>query len=492
MMNDFFNIMINMEYTRRKFITQSVARSVGMSLTPVLLRAANQDEPAILNMKLLQNYVDYFNKNDIEYYKNFYPNKLAYSFLSENIPLFECPDKEREKIYYFRWWIYRKHIRKTKMGYVVTEFLPDVSQKSSYGVINCPAGHYFREGRWLHNNEIMIDYMNFYLNYPEESSAHKYSFWSADSILAITNVHPNNDWLKKMLNPFIQLYQGWNNISVKKVYRAGPDELWARFDHNDGIEWTVCGHVLSGGKEWVKKVLSVRPTFNSYMYGDSLAISQIACLARKNHIAEVYENEAALLKKRIQKRLWNEKLRFFIILPKDYTNSSRSADVREQVGFIPWYFNLPDDNNRYDEARKQLMDTEGFYAPFGPTTCEQRYPFFTVDYNNLSACQWNGPSWPCATSQTLTALANLLNNYNQQKIGKKELFETLKIYTRSHAFREIPPDSDENRKPIVKENLPWIDENLILIPETGWPGIALMREKSGQKIITTVLIAILL
>ncbi len=100
------------------------------------------------------------------------------------------------------------------------------------------------------------------------------------------------------------------------------------------------------------------------------------------------------------------------------------------------------------------MDPDGFYAPYGPTTAEQRHQGFRVNYQGHE-CQWNGPSWPFATSQTLTALANVLNDYPQDIITKEDFFETLKIYTNSHHFRQIPPDGDT----IISDKL-WIDENL--------------------------------
>ena len=33
------------------------------------------------------------------------------SWLLGNIPLFECPDKDIEEIYYYRWWSYRKNLQ---------------------------------------------------------------------------------------------------------------------------------------------------------------------------------------------------------------------------------------------------------------------------------------------------------------------------------------------------------------------------------------------
>jgi hypothetical protein len=100
------------------------------------------------------------------------------------------------------------------------------------------------------------------------------------------------------------------------------------------------------------------------------------------------------------------------------------------------------------------MDPEDFYAPFGPTTAQQRHPGFRISYEGHE-CQWNGPSWPFATAQTLTALANVLNDYEQNVIDKEDFFETFKIYTRSHHFRQIPPEGDT-----IITDLPWIDENL--------------------------------
>lgn len=109
------------------------------------------------------------------------------------------------------------------------------------------------------------------------------------------------------------------------------------------------------------------------------------------------------------------------------------------------------------------MDPEGFFAPFGPTTAEQRHPGFRVAYQGHE-CQWNGPSWPYATAQTLTALANVLNDYPQTDISKQDYFKTLQIYANSHAFRHIPVGAAESNV-VVREDKPWIDENLN--PHTG-------------------------
>ena len=88
----------------------------------------------------LHSYVTEFNEKDEEMVVQLIPNDKAEGFLREQIPLIDCPDKELEKIYYFRWWTYRKHLKKTEKGHIITEFLPDVCWGGTYNSINCPVG----------------------------------------------------------------------------------------------------------------------------------------------------------------------------------------------------------------------------------------------------------------------------------------------------------------------------------------------------------------
>jgi hypothetical protein len=169
------------------------------------------------------------------------------------------------------------------------------------------------------------------------------------------------------------------------------------------------------------------------------------------------------IKSLVQSLLWDEDAKFF----KVRLEGGMLCDAREAIGFVPWYFNLPDAG--YEEAWKQLMDSSGFYAPYGPTTAEQRHPGFVIAYTG-DDCQWNGPSWPYSTSQVLVALANVLNNYEQDYVSEADYLETLKIYTKSHRLLR-----DDGK--IVC----WIDEDLD--PYTGqW--VARLRKISSARINT--------
>ena len=62
---------------------------------------------------LVDEYVASFNATDDELYIQEFDNSEAADFMKANVPYFECPDKELEKTYYYRWWTFRKHVKST-------------------------------------------------------------------------------------------------------------------------------------------------------------------------------------------------------------------------------------------------------------------------------------------------------------------------------------------------------------------------------------------
>ena len=128
----------------------------------ILSISFGQDKKLFIDKVILKEYIRSFNALDDELYSQCIPNSQAEQFLENNIPLFECPDKQLEATYYFRWWTYRKHIKRTSEGYVITEFLPQVGWSGKFNTINCAVGHHFYEGRWLHNSDILAEYAQFW------------------------------------------------------------------------------------------------------------------------------------------------------------------------------------------------------------------------------------------------------------------------------------------------------------------------------------------
>lgn len=423
-----------------------------LALPVSLFASLAKDPPYVLTKASLQAHVERFNASDKEIYAQSIPNAAAYGFLEKNIPLFSCPDERLERTYYFRWWTYRKHIKQTPDGYIITEFLPDVSWAGKHNAIPCAALHHFMEGRWLHDSKFLRDYAVFWARHAgmrdEDLPAvlgHGFPFPYA--LHQFHLVHPSRELLLDLYPELVK------NFVDLKARRATPS----------GLFWSKDGTWLGDGMEVGISGRGIRPTINSYLYAQARALASIAEMRGESAAALEFNREAETIAARILELLWDEEAGFFKVIRDRDQATRKLSDAREQIGYVPWYFSIPPKGRGYERAWRQLMDPQGFYAPFGPTTAEQRHPGFKISYQGHE-CQWNGPSWPYATAQTLTALANVLHDYPQTDITKQDYFNTLQIYTRSHAFRQIPVGQSESEV-IIREDQPWIDENLN--PYTG-------------------------
>src|SRR4051812_29082009 len=78
---------------------------------------------AVLDPGGFKHYVDRFNGMENENVANLIPNAKAWEWMRQNVPAFECPDKEIEEVYWYRWWTYRKHVRQFPDYVAITEFL---------------------------------------------------------------------------------------------------------------------------------------------------------------------------------------------------------------------------------------------------------------------------------------------------------------------------------------------------------------------------------
>ncbi|UCH13995.1 MAG: six-hairpin glycosidase [Bacteroidales bacterium] len=372
----------------------------------------------ILKPENYKHHVDFFNRMEDENIIQAVSNDRSWEWMSRNIPFFECPQDNFEEIYYFRWWTLRKHIKETPQGYAITEFLVDRSYADKYNLISCALGHHIYEARWLHDSKYLEDYIHLWYRGREGKNMEKlrnFSSWSADALYNRFLVDGDSSFLIDMLPDLLNDYMTWESM------RRLPEGLFWQYDVRDGMEESI-----SGGRH----EKNARPTVNSYMYGNAVAISKLSHMAGRDKLAKKYAAKADTLKLLILNKLWNPESNFFEALKPD----GRLADAREAIGFIPWYFNLPDQG--YEQAWKQVTDKEGFLAPFGLTTAERRHPGFRT--HGCCKCEWDGAVWPFATSQTMTAMANLMNNYKQSVITDSIYFRLMELYVESQYYRGRP------------------------------------------------------
>ena len=194
----------------------------------------------ILKKSDFKHYIDKFNLQDtLDLHFNavpgttMIPNSDTWNFLEANIPFFECPDQDIEEVYYYRWWTFRKHIKKTPEGYIITEFMPNVAWADKYNTIPCAAGQHIREGRWLHDPKIARDYGDFWLH--KGGDPYHYSFWIADSYLQLQMVHPDDSLLFRILPDLVANFKQWEKL------RREPDGLFWQEDGQDGMEVAIGG-----------------------------------------------------------------------------------------------------------------------------------------------------------------------------------------------------------------------------------------------------------
>ena len=370
--------------------------------------------------------------------ETFWDNK-DWDWYKANVPSFECPDADIQTTYYYRWELLTKHLTygSPNSGYSFTEFIDRPFWSGAYGAISCPAGHQLYEARWLRDPQYARDYARYWFRTPG-AQPRNYSTWLADSVWAVHRVHPDDAFVKDLLPGLKKNYEGWEGRHF--VPEVG---LFWQTGHDDGMEFNINSRQT---KDILRGAPGYRPTINAYMWADALAIARAADLAGDKATGDAYRAKAAGIKETLQKKLWDPKRQFFfpmsrreeeadgfkvkaLTLTHQTGRYAGSRYGRELIGYVPWQFSLPDAGKGYEAAWKKLTDGDGFAAPFGPTTVERNDPMFLL---KKTCCWWSGQSWPYATSQTLKAMANLLQGYEQDVVTKADYLKSLRTFARTH------------------------------------------------------------
>jgi hypothetical protein len=363
----------------------------------------------------------------------FWTNK-DWDWYKENIPFLETPDQDIDLTYYYRWEMMSGKIvyGSPESGYASTEFTDRPWWSGPYGAISCPAGHQLYEFRWFIDKKYAEDYTRYWFRTPG-AQPRNYTTWIGDAAWQIYKVYGNEYFVTDLQDDLIDNYKKWEEE------RYVPSEgMFAWDGMHDGMETNINSRQT---ENWFSGAPGYRPTINSYMWADALAISNIALLKGDRETAEVYRNKAEVIKTNLQEKTWDPERNFFFHRFKNDEDDGIKANTltyqtgkyagsshgREEMGYVPWYFKLPDAG--FESAWQYLMDPDYFYTPYGPTTVEQQDPLFKI---SPRCCEWSGNAWPFATSQTLKAMANLIKYYDQNQVSKDDYVDLLRIYARTH------------------------------------------------------------
>jgi hypothetical protein len=354
-----------------------------------------------------------------------------------NIPFFECSDPEITRVYYYRWQLYKAHLRDLgERGYIVTEFLNDVGwAKAPYQSLNDATAFHIHEGRWLKDNRYVNDYIDYM--YTGGGNDRHFSESIADAVYARYLANGDLPFAIKHLDVMQHDFHLWDDH-----YDFNWD-LYFIEPILDATEYSIASIDATGGRDGFLGGHAFRPTINSFMFANADAISKLAALAGDANTAAYFARTAAFIRRSVESHLWNEQFSHFMDRYKADNRSVHYGDFirgRELAGYVPWYFNLPDHDPKYSAAWLRLLSPDGFAGPHGLRTVEPSYQYYMKQYRydaptGNPECQWNGPSWPFDTTLVLGAMANLLNDYSQDVIHSDDYVRLLKQYAHQHYLR---------------------------------------------------------
>lgn len=376
-------------------------------------------------------YFKKFNENDCEEVLTHITNEKAEGFLLENAPRLYCPEQTIEETFAFRTWTMRKHIKKTEVGYLITEFLPNVAWAAKYNTINAPLTHHLNEFRWLKNANDFLDYIRFFIRGEGSAYFTKSAFaYQTPALTAMYNyclLTANEEFLRKNAADFEKYFLTWEERHLTK------NGLYWSIDDREGTEFSIsgtCGTVVT------RKVLKgFRPLMNACMAADARSLSKIFDMVGDKEKSAFYKEKSNFIKNKIDEKMWDgDFYKAVHPLEQDFDKEISYLDIpidnnaRELVGYIPFAFNLP--NVGKEKCFAYLKDEKVFKAKTGLATAEISHERFM--YSPEHGCTWNGKVWPYATSYVLNACIEVLNNYSQEVITNEDLYNLTKQYAQMH------------------------------------------------------------
>jgi hypothetical protein len=352
-----------------------------------------------------------------------------------NIPFLDVPDQQIQQTYYYRWRTWKEHIRQTgpANGPILTESFGAPGYSAPFGGIDAAAGHQVDEARWVRDQQYADSDLTYWLqgagSGPKPATetfnpnttdwAHEYSFWAASAAYADAEVTGNWSFASHLEPDLVRQYNGWSGQFNPQLGLYWQVPVWDATEYTASSYETDPADPYHGGAGY-------RPTINAYQYGDAAAIAAIAARSGDPAEAKAFTQRADALRTAMQTFLWDPQRQFFYHMARDDNPNRQLVSSREEMGFVPWMFDMPSPSDSV--AWQQLTDPQGFAAPYGPTTVERRSPWFMYQADQ-GCCRWDGPSWPYETSQTLTGLANLLDDYPAQTyVGKADYDALLRDY----------------------------------------------------------------
>ncbi len=488
-----------MTWTRREFC-QAGAASVAVLGLPSAYGGSAGGDRVLDPVKQLERFAFWTNRD--------------WDWYSANIPFWESPHRQIDEIYYYRAEVLTKHLRYASpdTGYIFTEFsnAERLDWAGRYNAIASAADLHFEEIRWLKTRQYARDYARYWMKTPG-AEPRNYGFPAAWSAWQMGLVHGDQSAASALLEEYVANYGQWERGLVQYPHDHGYDperQLFWNTGRDMGGEFNLASCQLSEPLRGIEgyKIrggAGYRPDINAVLFAEAQTISRLAKMAGQAELAGRFAQKAATLRQNTQRDLWDNAREFFVHRWRydEYsegdtegnksirswskiweTNSDRNGGVgynpslqgaghgRELIGYTPWRYGLPADEERIAAAWKFLTSPDYFDAPYGPATAERNDPWFHVIYH---ACRHNGQSWPFHTARVLSAASRLLNDYSHRGgFTSKNFFDLFERYARTQ-YRNGKPHLAEAHHPDKDE---WVQDE--------WPGLDYFHSSYIDHVVT--------
>ena len=270
-------------------------------------------------------------------------------WFQRNIPFIEIDDSEIQTIYYYRWKLFRSHIREIgSQGVTVLEFLDNVPwARQPYTDLNDSASFHIMEGRWLRNSAIidsLIDHL-----YTGGANDRHFS----ESIAAATesSIRVTGDATPALrhLDTMQHIFNLWDDHFDRSRNLYWIEPLL------DATEYTISSIDASGAgfsdypssdesRNGFTGGYAYRPSINSYQFANAMAIARLASLAGEPEVAADYTQRAEKIRSAVLAQLWNPTLQHFTDRYQRSTQFVTAGEFvrgRELVGYLPWFYEMP-------------------------------------------------------------------------------------------------------------------------------------------------------
>ena len=246
-----------------------------------------------------------------------------FSWAVENVPFIDIPSMpDIQTAFYYRWRSYKRHIKYGKSptwsGWVVTEFLPNVGWARKFNTIPAAAGHHISEGRWIANATYINDYLEFWFR--GGGSPRTYTSWIAWAAWKRYLVNGDTSFITQLLPDLFQNLQGWKK---DKFGSYGGRDCYYQTDGSDAMEVSISG---SG----------CRPTLNSVIFGECVALLEIAKLAGNASVVAELTELREHMRSVVTEQMWNEESESFAVIPLPRPEPPPTPPTPPPPGFTPF------------------------------------------------------------------------------------------------------------------------------------------------------------